>query len=171
MSLGTGVGRLALEGLGPGDERHLDGDLDLEYVDGVASLAELGHGAGDDLGLDLRVGERLLVAAVGVVADEFEEEGDVMGEALVADALDPGLLEVAPMWDFLEGGVVEEDLDAIGSGFLQGGGPTRRRGGQVGDRGSWRRSRFSRRRAGRPALLRILEAGKPNSGSSRMAEA
>ena len=71
-----------------------DGDFDLEDVDVVAGLAELGHGAGDDLRLLLRVGDGLLVAAVGVVADELEEEGDVVGEALVADALDPGVLEI-----------------------------------------------------------------------------
>ncbi len=89
-----GVGLLALEGARAFDEGHLDGDFDLEDVDVVAGLAELGHGAGDDLGLLLGVLERLFVAAVGVVADELEEEGDVVGEALVADALDPGLLEV-----------------------------------------------------------------------------
>ncbi len=70
------------------------GDLDLEDVDAVTLLAELGHGAGDDLGLLLGVGEGLLIAALGVVADELEEEGDVVGAALVADALDPGVLEI-----------------------------------------------------------------------------
>ncbi len=64
------------------------------------------------------VGEGLLVAAVGVVADELEEEGDVVGEALVADALDPGVLEVVD-GGFFEGRVVEEDLDAVGAGFLE----------------------------------------------------
>ncbi len=53
-----------------------------------------------------------------VVADAFEEEGDVVGDALVADALDPGLLEIVDAAP-LEGGVVEEDLDAVGSGFLE----------------------------------------------------
>ena len=93
QGLGAGVGLFALEGLGAFDELHLDGNFDLEHVDVVAGLAELGHGAGDDLGLLLGVGEGLLVAALGVVADELEEEGDVVGEALVADALDPGLLD------------------------------------------------------------------------------
>ena len=118
QGLVAGVGLFALEGLGAFDEGHLDGDFDLQHVDVVAGLAELGHGAGDDLGLLLGVGEGLFVAAVGVVADELEEEGDVVGDALVADALDPGVLEVVD-GGFFEGGVVEEDLDAVGSGFLE----------------------------------------------------
>ncbi len=39
-----------------------------------------------------------------------------MGAALVADALDPGVLDVVDA-GLVEGGVVEQDLDAIGSGF------------------------------------------------------
>ena len=84
----------------------------------VSVLAELGHGAGDDLGLLEGVAEGFLIAALDVIADEFEEEGDVVGDALVADALDPGLLVVVD-GGLLEGGVVEEDLDAVGAGFLQ----------------------------------------------------
>ncbi len=114
----AGVGLFALEGPGAFDEGHLDGDFDFEDVDVVAGLAELGHGAGDDLGLLHRVGEGLFIAAVGVVADELEEEGDVVGDALVADALDPGVLEIVDCGLF-EGGVVEEDLDAVGAGFLE----------------------------------------------------
>ncbi len=45
-------------------------------------LAELGHGTGDDLGLLLGVGYGLFIAAFGVVADELEEEGDVVSDAL-----------------------------------------------------------------------------------------
>ncbi len=107
-----------MKALGAFDELHLDGDFDLEDVDVVARLAELGHGAGDDGGLLEGVGEGLLVAALGVVADELEEEGDVVGEALVADALDPGVLEVVD-GGVLEGRVVEQDLDAVGAGFLE----------------------------------------------------
>src|SRR6266702_1187118 len=118
QSLGASVGLLALESFGAFDELHDNGDLDLEDIDVVARLAELRHGAGDDLRLLLGVGEGLLVAAIGIVANELKEEGDVVGKALVADALDPGLHEVVDV-GLLEGGVVEEDLDAIGSGFLQ----------------------------------------------------
>ena len=114
----AGVGFFAFESFRAFDERHLDGNLNFKDVDVVASLAELGHGAGDDVGLDFGVGQGLFVTAVGSVADELEEEGDVVGEALVADALDPGLLEVVD-GGFFEGAVVEEDLDAVGSGFLE----------------------------------------------------
>ena len=115
---GASVGGLTFVGLGAFDEGHLDGDLDFEDVDVVAIFAKLGHGAGDDGGLFLCVGEGFFVAALGVIADEFKEERDVVGEAFVADALDPGVLEI------VDGGglvwaVVEEDLDAVGTGFLE----------------------------------------------------
>ena len=70
------------------------------------------------VGLLPGVFEGLFVAAVGVVADELEEEGDVVVHALGTDALDPGLLEVVDGGSF-EGGVVEEDFDAVGSCFLE----------------------------------------------------
>ena len=38
--------------------------------------------------------EALLVAALGIVADEFEEERDLVALALGADALDEGVLDV-----------------------------------------------------------------------------
>jgi hypothetical protein len=118
QGFGAGVGLFAFVGLGAFDEGHLDGNFDFEDVDVVAGFAELGHGAGDDFGFQFGVGEGLFIAAVDCVADELEEEGDVVGDALVADALDPGLLEVVDV-GFFEGGVVEEDLDAVGSGFLE----------------------------------------------------
>ena len=118
QGLGSGVGFFALEGAGAFDVSHLDGDFDLEHVDAVASFAELGHGAGDDLGLLDGVGEGLLVTAVGVVADHLEEEGDVVIHALVAYALDPGMLEFVDL-GLLERRVVEQDLDTVGPGFFQ----------------------------------------------------
>ena len=102
QGLGAGVGLLALEGLGAFDELHHDGNFDLEDIDVVARLAELGHCAGDDLGLLLGVGEGLFVAAVGVVADELQEEGNVMGQTFVTNPLDPCLLQVVE-WDFSNG--------------------------------------------------------------------
>jgi hypothetical protein len=114
----AGVGLFALEGAGAFDEGHLDGDLDFKDIDVVTGLAELGHGAGDDIRFDFGVGEGLFIAAVDGVTDELEEEGDVVGDALVADAFDPGLLEVIDV-GFFEGGVVEEDFDAVSSGFLE----------------------------------------------------
>ena len=113
---GAGVGVVALAGLGAGDELHVDGDFDFEDVDAVAGLGELLHGAGDDGGFLAGELDGLFVAAVLVVADELEEEGDVVGAALVADALDPGVLDVVDA-GLVEGGVVEQDLDAVGAGF------------------------------------------------------
>ena len=52
------------------------------------------------------------------VADELEEEGDVVGDAFIGDALDPGLLVVVD-FGFLVRRVVQEDLDAVGAGFLE----------------------------------------------------
>ena len=71
-------------------------------------------------GFLLGVGTRIFIvsAIAGGVADELEEEGDVVGDALVADALDPGLLEVVDV-RFFKGGVVEKDFDAVGSSFLE----------------------------------------------------
>ena len=74
------------------------------------------HGAGYDGGLLAGVGYGLFVGAGLVVADELAEEGDVVGAALVADALDEGVLDVVDV-GLVEGGVVEEDLDAVGAGF------------------------------------------------------
>jgi hypothetical protein len=92
-----------------------------------------------------------------------------VSDALVADALDPGLLEIVDM-GFFEGGVVEEDLDAIGSGFLE-----------AADAPDVEQVRKAAGSGGvvagllvgeeRPLPLRCLEAGRPYSGSRRMAEA
>ena len=59
QGFGAGVGLFALEGFGAFDEGHLDRDLDFQDVDVVAGLAELGHGAGDDVGFAFGVGEAL----------------------------------------------------------------------------------------------------------------
>ena len=75
------------------DELHVDRHLDLHHVDAVPILRELGHAAGHDLRLLLRELEALLVGAF-FVADELEEERDVVGAALVADPLDPRVLLV-----------------------------------------------------------------------------
>src|SRR6476620_4452483 len=53
-----------------------------------------------------------------VVADELEEEGDVVGAALVTDALDEGVLAVIDI-GLLHRSVVEKDLDAVGASFLE----------------------------------------------------
>jgi len=52
------------------------------------------------------------------VADELEKERNVVGAALVADALDPGMFDVVDALRIVRR-VVEQDLDAVGSRFFQ----------------------------------------------------
>ena len=92
-----GVGLLSAEGLRAFDELHVHRHFDLQHVDAVAVFAELAHALGDDLRLLLGVLEALFVGAF-FVADELEEERNVVGAALVADALDPGVLLVVDVF-------------------------------------------------------------------------
>ncbi len=108
---------LAARHLRPLDVLHVDRHFDFHDVDAVAILRELLHGADDDLRLFLRVLEPLLVGAL-FVADELEEERDVVCAALVADSLDPGVLVIVNRLR-LERRVVEQDFQAVGSRFLQ----------------------------------------------------
>ena len=50
-----------------------------------------------DLRLDLGELQAFLVAALGIVADEFQEERNLVGLALGADALDEGVLDVVDL--------------------------------------------------------------------------
>ena len=111
------VSLLSFVRLGALDELHVDRHFDFQHVDAVLVLGEFGHGCLHDLRLLLRELQALLVRAF-FVADEFEEEGNVVGAALVAKALDPGMLEVVDLLG-IERRVVEQDLDAVGAGFLQ----------------------------------------------------
>ena len=99
------------------DVLHVDGNLDLEHVDAVAVLRELRHARGDDLRLLLRVLEALLVDPF-LVADEFEEERDVVGAALVADALHPCVLAIVDVVR-IERRVVEKNLHRVGADLAQ----------------------------------------------------
>ena len=112
-----GVGFLSAKALRAFDELHVHRHFDLEHVDAVAVFAELAHALGDDMRFLLGVVETLLVRAF-FVADELQEEGDVVGAALVADALDPGVLLVVDVLG-IEGRVVEQNLDAVRAGFFQ----------------------------------------------------
>ena len=85
------VGLGALERSGALDELQVHRDLDLQHIHAVAVFGELLHRLGHNFGLQLRVLGALLVQAL-FVADEFEKEWDVVGLALVADALGPGVL-------------------------------------------------------------------------------
>ena len=75
----------SLERLGALDKLHLHRNLDLQHDDQIFFLAELGHGAGDDFRLFLRVLQRLLAIAVHVVADELQEESDIVRPAFIPD--------------------------------------------------------------------------------------
>ena len=52
-----------------------------------------------------------------VIAEQLKDEGNVIGTALVADALSESALEVVDLRR-IEGRVVEQNFDAIGTGFL-----------------------------------------------------
>ncbi len=65
----------------------------------------------------LGVIEALFVGAF-LVTHELQEVGDVVGAAFVADALDPGVLDLIDVLGIV-GGVVQQDLDAVGAGFFQ----------------------------------------------------
>ena len=90
--LGEDLG--ALEGLCAFHILQVHRDFHLQHIHAVAVLGELTHGVGDDLGL--QGGEfGALVFQAFLVADQLEEERDVVGAALVADALGPSLLVVS----------------------------------------------------------------------------
>ena len=101
----------------PFDELHVDGHFDFQHVDAVAVFAEFAHALGDDVRFLLGVLEPFLVRAF-FVADELEEERDVVGAALVADALDPGVLLVVDVFRIIRR-VVEQNLDAVRARFFQ----------------------------------------------------
>src|SRR4029077_21039080 len=93
------------------DEFHVHRHFDFEHVDTVARFAELPHTLSDDLRFLPGVLEALLVRTF-LVADKLEEVGDVIGAALIADALDPGVLFVVHVLGIV-GSVVEQNLDAV----------------------------------------------------------
>src|SRR5208282_1575127 len=109
-------------GLGAFDELHVHRHFNLQHVDAVPILAELAHTLGDDLRLFLGVLEAFLVRAF-FVADKLQKKRDVVGPALVADALHPGMFLVVDVLG-IEGRVVEQNFDAVRAGFFQAaGGP------------------------------------------------
>lgn len=114
---GAGVGALSGEGAAAFDEFGVDGEFDFEDVDAVLGFRELGHAGGDDFGLLFGVFERFFALAGGVVADEFEEEGEVFGGALGADAFDEGVFDFVDFGVF-GGGVVDEEFDGVGAPVL-----------------------------------------------------
>ena len=109
---------LAGKGFRAGNKLHLHWHLNLQNVHVVLGLTELLHRPGDNLRLAFGVRQALLILPVNVVADELEEEGNVVGAALVADALDKGMFHIVDVAG-LKWAVVEQDLDAVRTGFLQ----------------------------------------------------
>src|SRR5450755_1542707 len=111
------VGRLAAEGLCACNELHVNRHFDLENVHAVAVFGEFFHAPGYDQGLLLGVLKALFVGAL-FIADEFQEERNVVGAALVAQALYPGMLLVVYILG-IEWRVVKQNLDAIGAGVFE----------------------------------------------------
>src|SRR2546430_13332582 len=108
---------LAFEGFRALDAFHVNRHFDFEHVDAVTWLAELPHTLGDDLWFPFRILQSLFVRTF-LVADKLKEEGDVIGAALVANALDPGMLLVVHVLGIV-GSVIEQNLDAVGARLFQ----------------------------------------------------
>src|SRR5205807_985031 len=105
------------ERLRPLDVLHVYRDFDFENLDAVSILRELSHAARDHAGLLLREIRSLLVGAF-LIADQLEEERNIVRAALVANPLNPRVLALVHL-DRIVGRVIQKDLDAIGAGFLE----------------------------------------------------
>ena len=162
------VGGFAFAGFGAGDERHVHGHFDFQNVHAVLRLRKFFHALGDDFGLLARVFDSLLVAAF-FVAHKFQEKWHVGRGAFAADALDPGVLDVV---DFgrIKRRVVEQNFDAVGAGGDEAlHGPIRKQIGQAaGARVVVAAVLIGEQQAGM-FMARAFAAGRPYSGSSRMA--
>src|SRR5258708_5070317 len=108
---------LASKRFRPLDEFHVHRHFDFEYVDTIAWFAELPHALGDNLRFLFGILRSLLVRTF-LVADKLKEVGDVVGAALVANALDPGMLLVVHVLG-IGWSVVEQNLDAVGARLFQ----------------------------------------------------
>ena len=117
QSLLSGIGLLSAIDAGSLGIAEIDRDFDFQHIDVVPVFREFLHAAADDLGLLLGELEPFLVPSAGVVSDELQEEGNIVGDALGADTLDPGMLAIVDRF-LLEGSVVEQDLDGVGAHLL-----------------------------------------------------
>src|SRR5208282_995503 len=115
LGLVAGVGGFALAGAGAGHVRHVHRHFHFQDVYAVAVAGKLFHGADDEIWLLAGELDAFLINAFRI-GDEFEKVGNVAAPALVADALDPGVLLVVDVRG-IRGSVVEKNLDAIGAGF------------------------------------------------------
>ncbi len=114
---GLVVGLLALVGQRAFGVSQIDRDLDLQHVDVVAVLGELAHRLDHDLRFLLGEFQALLASTLLVVADELQEERNAVGLALVADALDEGVLFLVALFR-LERRVVDQHFDGVRACFL-----------------------------------------------------
>src|SRR5208282_5744630 len=99
---------------------HVHGHFHFEHVHAVAVAGKLFHSADHEVGLLAGEIDGFLVHAFRV-GDKFEEVGDVAAAALVADALHPGVLFIVDVRS-IGGGVVEQNLHAVGTSFHQAAG-------------------------------------------------
>ena len=117
LGLFTAIDRFPLARARPFDERHVHGDLNLHHVNAVLGFGEFLHALDYDLGLFAREVDALVVETF-LVADEFQEEGNVHTGALAPDSLHPGVLGLVDCGR-IERAVVKEDLDAVRSSGLE----------------------------------------------------
>ena len=80
-------------------------------------LCELRHGLNHDFRFLPRELESFLILPF-FVPNKFQEKGYVVGPALVANALHPGMFFIIDLWA-IGGSVIEKNLDAVSAGFLQ----------------------------------------------------
>ena len=103
--------------LRPIHELHVDRNLDFQNIDPIALLAELFHAIKDDLRLLLCVIQALLVCTF-LISNKLEEKWDVIGPALIANALHPGMLLVIDVLGIVRR-VIEQNFHAIRARLFQ----------------------------------------------------
>src|ERR1039458_5513569 len=99
-------------------ELRIDGHFHFHHVHAELRTRERLHTLLDDLRFLARKLEALLVAAFRIVAHDFEEERDLVGFALGADALHEGVFHVVDGGG-VERRVVDQDLDGVGAPIHQ----------------------------------------------------
>ncbi len=106
-----GVGLLAAKGLGAFHKFHVHWDFHFEHIHAVFVFGKLRHGRSDYPRLLFGEVQPFFVRAF-FIADEFQEEGDIVGAAFVANALDPGVFFVID-GRAVRRRVIEQDFHAV----------------------------------------------------------
>src|ERR1700727_246294 len=86
------ISLLSLEEPRPGNELHHYWNFDLQKIDAIAILTELPYGLNDDLWLAFCVGEVFSIPSVSVIAEQFQDEWNVICTALIPNPFHPGML-------------------------------------------------------------------------------